>query len=143
MRHSMVILDDEPDRIEAMLDALRGVFPKLSPIVFDNAPEMVDWLHDGLETVTLICLDHDLGPNRRRGELLFDPGIGRDVADFLARQTPTCPVLIHTTNHIAAPGMLRVLQESGWQTSQVTPYGDLEWIGEVWVAEVRRILSMK
>lgn len=59
---------------------------------------MIAWLTNNLSSVTLISLDHDLGPNRERKGEVFDPGIGREVVDFLVSQKPTCPVIIHTTN---------------------------------------------
>lgn len=140
MRRHIVILDDEQDRIEAMLPCLQRGFAEYDVVVFDNAPDTIQWLSSGLERVRLICLDHDLGPNQLRDGAVFDPGTGRDVADYLASRPPVCPVIIHTTNHVAAPGMIRVLNEANWKTSQVSPYGDLEWVGQVWIAEVRQTL---
>jgi hypothetical protein len=136
----IAILDDEPERIAAMLPCLANQCPTHETAVFDNAPDMIDWLAVHCRDAILICLDHDLGPNRSRNGASFDPGTGRDVADFLSAKAPSCPVIVHTTNCLAAPGMVRVLEESGWTVSRVSPYADLEWIGEVWVREVRRAL---
>ena len=66
---------------------------------------MVLWLGDHLEEANLICLDHDLGPNRKLNGIVFDPGTGRDVVDYLTTRKPHCPILIHTSNSMAAPGM--------------------------------------
>ena len=33
--------------------------------------------------------------------------------------------------------MEQLLQPAGWQTFRVTPYGDLEWIPEVWFRVMR------
>jgi hypothetical protein len=83
-------------------------------------------------------LDHDLelkpGPDGR----LIDPGTGREVADYLARKEPACPVVIHSTNAAAAQGMATALTEARWQTYCVAPYGDLEWIPGPWFRAVRR-----
>jgi hypothetical protein len=136
------ILDDEPERIAAMLPCLASCCPGHESIVFDNAPDMIVWLKVHCGEAILICLDHDLGPNRLIGGVMRDPGTGRDVADFLATKPPTCPVIIHTTNALAAPGMMRVLEESGWPASRISPYADLEWIGEIWIREVRRALAL-
>jgi hypothetical protein len=102
---------------------------------------MISWLTTHLDDVCLLSLDHDLGPNWFRDGAVFDPGIGRDVANFLATRSPQCHVIVHTTNHLAAPGMIGVLEESGWTVSQVVPYGDLEWIGEAWIREARRAIE--
>lgn len=139
-RRFIAILDDEPERIAAMRPRLARLCPAYDVAEFDNAPDMVEWLRDRLPETVLICLDHDLGPCRIRHATAFDPGTGRDVADYLSTVSPVCPVLIHTTNSLAAPGMVRVLEESGWTISRVSPYEDLLWIGEVWASEVRRLL---
>jgi CheY-like chemotaxis protein len=140
---TIAILDDEPDRIAAMRTALAKDSLRHSVVTFENAPDTIAWLRDHLSEVVLICLDHDLGPNRRRGDEVFDPGIGRDVADYLATRSPVCPVLIHTTNSMAAPGMVRVLEEVGWSVSRVIPYDDLAWIGLDWSEEVSRLLESR
>jgi hypothetical protein len=137
----IAILDDEPERIAAMLPCLATQCPGHETVVFDNAPDMISWLAVHSCDASLMCLDHDLGPNRSRNGVLFDPGTGRDVADFLSTKAPSCPVIVHTTNYLAAPGMLQVLEESGWTVSRVSPYADLEWVGEAWVHEVRRALA--
>ncbi len=140
---TIAILDDEPDRIAAMRAVLFEHGLRHFIVTFDNAPDIIIWLRDHLSEVALICLDHDLGPNRRQGDEVFDPGIGRVVADFLGSQSPVCPVLIHTTNSLAAPGMVRVLEEAGWSVSRVSPHDDLAWVGLDWCEEVRRLLESR
>ena len=139
---TIVILDDEADRINAMLPCLAREYPGTRTVVFDNATDMIGWLRENLTTALVICLDHDLGPNRSRGGVVFEPGTGRDVVDYLATQPPACPIILHTTNHLAVPGMQRVLEESGWPVSRVAPYADLEWIDPDWINEVRSALDV-
>lgn len=141
MAGTIAILDDDAERIEAMVHALSSHLPDIAPATFDNAPEMIDWLGEHLHRCLVICLDHDLGPNRIRHATVFDPGTGRDVVDFLAARVPVCPVIIHTTNSLAAPGMETALQESGWRCSRVVPYDDLTWVGEWWLEEVQKTLK--
>ena len=43
----------------------------------------------------------------------------------MAVYAPTCPVIVHSSNSLAVPGMLRVLSESGWPCSAVMPTNDL------------------
>ena len=133
---TIAILDDEPDRLTAMQPLLAQHAAASNVVTFDNAPDMIQWLVDNLESCELICLDHDLGPNRQRAGDVFDPGIGRDVVDHLATREPVCPVIIHTTNLEARPGMIDTLQTSGWTVSYVSPYEDDLWIREVWITEV-------
>lgn len=143
MSSTIAILDDEPDRIREMRRCLLGCEPQCDLVTFDNAPDMIAWLTKHLEDAALICLDHDLGPNRVRNGEVFDPGTGRNVADYLATRGPTCPVLIHTTNSLAAPGMAMALDEAGRKHCRVVPYNDLEWVREAWVVDVREVLGKK
>ena len=132
----IVILDDTAARVTAMRAVLREVLPRVEVMAFDNAPDFIDWLPGGLGDAVLASLDHDLGPTRDRGGTRFDPGIGRDAADVLAMYAPTCPVIVHSSNSLAVPGMLRVLRESGWPCSAVMPSDDLRWIPTDWREEV-------
>jgi hypothetical protein len=138
---TIAILDDEPKRIRAMIECVSKGLPGCHVVTFDNAPDMIGWLEKHLEDASLICLDHDLGPNRSRNGQTFDPGTGRDVTDYLALRRPVCPVLIHTTNSLAAPGMAIVLDDSGWVHSRLAPYNDLEWLSADWICKVRRALA--
>jgi hypothetical protein len=139
----IVILDDDPDRIREMARCLTLRLPTYERIVFDNAPEMISWLAKNLEQAQLVCLDHDLGPNRNRSGEIFDPGTGRDVANYLATRKPTCPIIIHTTNSLAAPGMTMVLDDSGWKNERIAPYNDLEWISAMWIKTLAEHLAAK
>jgi len=103
---------------------------------FNCAADLVEWLHDHLPTLTLICLDHDLEPYRNAVGELVDAGKGREVADYLAGQDPMCPVIVHSSNGNAAFGMQFALEEAGWDARRVIPFGDLDWIGEVWIEDV-------
>jgi len=141
MGSTIAILDDEPQRLREMTSCLLECDPQRDIVTFDNAPGMIAWLANHLQDVALICLDHDLGPNRVRDDKVFDPGTGRDVADYLATRRPTCPVLIHTTNSLAAPGMAMALEAAGWKHSRVLPYNDLEWVRGARVLDVRKVLN--
>jgi len=141
MTLKVAILDDEPERIREMTCALLGREPRCEVVAFDNAPDMIVWLAGHLEEAALICLDHDLGPNRVRNGEVFDPGTGRDVANYLATRKPTCRVLIHTTNTLAAPGMAMALEDAEWAHSRVVPYNDLEWVQAAWAVDVRKALK--
>ena len=139
-RNTIVRLDDEPDRIAVMAPLLAREYPGLSVAVFGNAPDLLAWLERFHAQMCFVCLDHDLGPNQQRGGEVFDPGTGRDVADRLACLRPCCPILIHTTNYQAAPGMVAVLEGAGWSVARVSPYGDTEWIGQDWIEAIRAAL---
>jgi hypothetical protein len=143
MRSKIVLLEDDPDRTAAMLPLISQRLPHYTVVVFDTAPDLIDWLGDHLHEAAILCLDHDLGPNRVRDSQVFDPGTGRDVVDFLAARQPACPVLIHTTNSLAAPGMELALEDSGWTHRRVVPYNELQWIRTAWLPEVEDALTEK
>jgi hypothetical protein len=140
MGQIIAILEDDKRRVQAMKDELRLQAPSASLVFFDNAPDMIAWLKDNLASVRLLSLDHDLGPNRTRGGTTFDPGIGRDVADFLAGRPASCPVLIHSTNVDGARGMQFVLEAAGWQVDRVSPFEDLLWVKAQWSGRVATLV---
>jgi hypothetical protein len=133
-------MDDASERIDAMREAIEKHLPEVGVVFFDNAPDMIDWLEDSLASVSLLCLDHDLGPNRERDGAVFDPGTGRDVVDSLAVVTASCPVLIHSSNGPAANGMRFALEDAGWQVERVVPFDAMGWISEAWSSQVRDML---
>ena len=136
MRAHIAILEDDEGRTAAMRVRLAEFFPQCHPVFFDNAPDMIEWLSHHLPFTVLICLDHDLGPNRIRNGEVFDPGTGQDVVNYLSTHQPLCPVIIHTANYLAAPGMELMLNDSGWVNSRVIPLNDLEWIDNAWAPEI-------
>ena len=139
-RNTIAILDDEPDRLHAMTPILAERYPQFTVVTFDNAPDINAWFADNINSCVLICLDHDLGPTRKRDGADFDPGIGRDVSDYIATREPICPIIIHTTNTDARPGMILGLEDAGWVVSYVSPYADVLWVREVWADEVDGVL---
>ena|SRR5713101_1265165 len=140
---TILVLEDDEDRAALMKRVLAERFDQFEHVFFDNAPDTITWLRENLKETALICLDHDLGPNRYHGDEVFDPGTGRDVVDYLATKPPRCPVIVHTTNCWAAPGMEMVLAEMGWKCSRVIPSADLKWIRTAWVRKLNKFISAK
>jgi hypothetical protein len=132
----IAILEDDERRQGGMARLLAASFPEHDAVFFDNAPDMLAWLAEHLADVSLVCLDHDLGPSRIREGERFEPGTGRDVANLLAGTKACCPVVIHTSNYIAAPGMVLALESGGWSVDRVVPFRDLEWLEEAWFPTV-------
>ena len=101
---------------------------------------MLAFLATNLASVLIISLDHDLVPKPQRNGTSVDPGTGRGVADFLALQTPSCPIIIATTNSAAGDGMEFLLRDAHWETHRVHPWGDLEWISSQWSRTLRNAI---
>ncbi len=142
MTDIIAVLEDDPLRTAAMQEEIQRLFPSTRMVFFDNAPDMLSWLESSLSSVRLLCLDHDLGPNRQRHGQIFDPGIGRDVSEYLATQKASCPVLIHSSNMEGAYSMQFMLKDAGWFVERVSPYDDLKWITEQWSERVSALGQM-
>ncbi len=138
----IVILEDNEDRQTIMQDCLSTLEQSLPIHVFKSSFETIDWLKAHLQETKLIALDHDLEMIETEDpRKLIDPGTGREVADYLATIPPVCPVIVHTTNTPAGVGMELKLKAAGWKTKRMVPYGDMEWIPEMWFPTARKLLS--
>jgi hypothetical protein len=140
MSLEIVILEDCLDRQATMTACLADRFRHYPVRFFEAAGPMIAYLESNPKTAIAIALDHDLEFIQGKNGSLTDPGTGRDVANFLAERAPVCPVVIHSTNSPAAVGMKMALDEAHWTTYRVVPFGDLEWIPEVWIQAMRRAI---
>jgi hypothetical protein len=134
------ILEDDQNRIDEMRSCITEVAPSLSPIFFDNAFEMVDWLKENLAKVSLISLDHDL-PLITIDGASRDCGDGRLVADYLAQLAPTCPIIVHSSNADCAAGMFFTLERAGWRTKRTAPFDGITWIRLAWKQEILDLIN--
>ena len=139
MPMQIVILEDNVDRCRVMQECIADRFPQYPVVYFRSAPVMIQYLDHSIDRVIAISLDHDLEPETLEPDEA-DPGIGRDVADRLATRSPTCPIVIHSTNTFGALGMKDVLEQAGWLTYSVTPFDDTAWIPQVWLPTMRRAI---
>lgn len=133
----IVMLEDDRERIERFTAILarRGENARL--LVTRTAHEFIAAYLALTHSPHLIALDHDLFTDSPSEP---DPGDGRDVAAFLAAQTPVCPVLIHTTNAPAGDSMLFTLREHGWTADRIAPLGH-DWIEAYWYPYAMRMLK--
>jgi hypothetical protein len=140
MAMKIVILEDNADRQVVMRRCLADRFYTFDAHFFDDARDTIRFLEEHLTETILVALDNDLelkpGPDGR----CIDPGCGRDVVNFLITRTPTCPVIIHTTNSDAAVASEAALREAGWKTKRVIPFDDMAWIEADWFFAVRRAI---
>jgi hypothetical protein len=107
--------------------------------IWFDAPNMIADLPSVLNQACLISLDHDLNP---QPNVTTDPGTGLEVAEFLTKQKPICPVLIHSTNHEKAWSMHNELRFSNWQVDRVGPIGE-DWIEKLWLPKVKLLLNLQ
>ena len=141
MKTYIAILEDEAERTSEMKKLLSADFSDYDAVFFDNTPEMLDWLKVNLDKTGLICLDHDLGPDRMIKGEMADPGTGRDIANYLETQEPTCPVIIHTTNSFGRDAMRFALQDAKWDTTVILPSAEISWIKNAWFSAVKKAIQ--
>ena len=122
----LLMLEDDRDRIERFACVLGSVAIQLT--YFRTAHDFIRAFESLTIVPKLISLDHDLFVDHDNDP---DPGDGRDVAKFLALHKPISPILIHSTNAIAADSMLFTLQDAGWTVDRIAPIGD-DWIESYW-----------
>lgn len=139
----VLILEDDPARVQAMRAVPAALLPAAELAVCDNAADAIAFLPDrGRETI-LISLDHDLGAARVHDGRSVDPGDGRDVAEFMSSVAAACPVVVHSSNYQMVPVMIEALRRSGWRASIVTPHSQLVlgWIEGAWRGEVESLIA--
>lgn len=133
----IVILEDYGPRIAAMNVVLRESLCRVPFVFIEDAHEAIAHLGEHLPEIDLISLDHDLPIRRDAENRLIDCGTGREVADYLAKLPPTCPVIVHSSNVTCADAMTIVLRDAGWPCKRVHPRDDLAWIRDEWTQAVR------
>ena len=141
MKNLIAILEDDENRVSAMRNVITTKLPRFDVLVFDNAPDIIEWITTSVKLAALMSLDHDLGANQQRQNKVFDPGVGRDVVDLLISMEPICPVIIHTSNSVAGDGMQFALEDAKWQTARVIPIGD-GWIEAEWQEKVTQLMAL-
>jgi hypothetical protein len=134
----ILILEDNEDRIRNFQSEVKSLGENFSVRIWFDAPNMIADLPSILKQASLISLDHDLNP---QSNVTTDPGTGLEVAEFLAKHSPVCPVLIHSTNHEKAWSMHNELRFGNWQVDRVGPIGD-DWIQCLWLPKVKSLLSI-
>lgn len=107
MKRRILVLEDDHDRVRGFRSVLGG---GVALEVFRTALGFLGAWGRRTRDPHLICLDHDLFPDREDDP---DPGDGRQVAGALAREPPCAPVLIHSSNRPAAAGMFHLLRGEG------------------------------
>ena len=137
----VAILDDDINRRTAMERGLKQVLPEVSIELFDSAPDMIAWLARHIDDVGLASLAHDLGPSRFRDGMLFDPGTGRDVTDFLVEMDRPFPVVVHTPKSSEGKRMVTMLEHVGWPCVRLEATNDPEGVGSEWGPRVVELLS--
>ncbi len=132
----VAILDDKEARRSEMARALPEAVPGIELEFFDNAPDMISWLARNQDDVKIVSLAYDLGPTRMRDGVMYNPGTGRHVINFLVEMDTSVPVIVHTANSRGVSRMQATLERAQMPLHRVKPGKDLKWITAKWVPYV-------
>jgi hypothetical protein len=132
-----MILEDNDERIRAFESAVASLGSDFSLRLWRDAPTMISECGDCLRAACLISLDHDLAP---LPDSSIDPGTGLEVAEFLSTHQPSCPVILHTSNHERRWSMHNEFRFAGWSVEIVPPLGD-DWIRSSWLPRARGLIG--
>jgi hypothetical protein len=135
----ILILEDNEDRIKNFQRTVKLLGENFFAQIWFDAPTMIADLPAILNRACLISLDHDLNP---QPNVTADPGTGLEVAEFLAKHKPVCPVMIHSTNYEKAWSMHNELRFADWQVERVGPIGE-DWIEKLWLPKAKLLISLQ
>jgi len=138
MAHHIYILEDNANRTTRFRSAIHRLDPLIQLTIWCDANAMVIDLSHERNTASLISLDHDLYPSDGN---TGDPGDGFVVAKYLATVSPSCPVIIHSSNADRARMMQGELQLAKWQCERLLPFG-ADWIEREWASRVRSLIDI-
>jgi ADP-ribosylglycohydrolase len=136
-RHTIILLEDNPERVQQFESAVRQLGPDYRLRVWRDTERMIAEFHEVLADAALISLDHDLTKEHDDSP---DPGDGVQVAEFLARLPTLCPVILHTSNSERVWSMHNAFRFAGWRAEHVMPFGD-DWIARSWLPKARSLLE--
>lgn len=143
----IMILEDNADRRTAMIEHIADCLPMFGVLFFATSESMIQALQTAVwDEVALISLDNDLDPVLHDGKPV-DAGDGLAVARFLVSRAPASeqttqpPLIIHSTNEIAATQMQQLFSAVNWRNDRVVPYDGESWIGEVWIQKARSAIT--
>ena len=122
------MLEDESERLARFETVLSKLGDSIELQHWRTAPDFIAGYESVNRRPSLICLDHDLFTDHPDDP---DPGDGRDVALFMAKQTPCCHVIIHSSNVPAADSMFFTLSDANWDVEKIAPLG-ADWIESYW-----------
>ena len=131
-----LVLEDNKDRMYSFREAAAQYEPPQELKLWRIAKHMISEIPDFLSSTTLISLDHDL---YRHHDDDPEPGTGREIADDLATLEPICPIIVHSTNTVAAWGMYNELTHAKWQVELIHHLDEPRWIQERWAALARKL----
>jgi ADP-ribosylglycohydrolase/CheY-like chemotaxis protein len=136
-RTNILLLEDDADHLHAFKAAVTKLGPPYQLHIWRDATRMIAECHEALADAALISLDHDLNKEHSDSP---DPGDGLEVAEFLSRLPPICPVILHTSNADRVWSMHNAFRFGGWEAERVAPMGT-EWIEQSWLPLSRGLLE--
>ncbi|MBL8820991.1 MAG: response regulator [Planctomycetia bacterium] len=140
MKRTILILEDNAERAEAMKAWLSDRLYMFAIEVFDHPKPLIERLQASIEEVTALSLDHDLNDT----DFTKYPGgdaTGMDVVRYLQTIEPVFPVIVHSTNSYEAATMVSKLKKNRWAVERIVPFNGISWIGNDWLPTLKRLLE--
>jgi len=132
-----MLLEDNPERLREFHSVVSQLGREYQVRSWRDAHRMMAECHGCLPDTALISLDHDL---TKEHEDSPDPGDGVDVAAFLAKLPPICPVILHTSNAERVWSMHNEFRFGGWEAERVVAL-ETDWIARSWLPAARALLA--
>lgn len=136
MKKSILVLEDNRDRREAMQAWLDERLSMYRLLLTDDPAECIDFISELSGNILVASLDHDLYDRADQ----TTTHTGMDVVDYLVKMPPTFPILLHTSNQPDGQRMLSRLKKIGWNVTWVTPFDGTEWVGTDWYPTLKRLI---
>jgi hypothetical protein len=116
-RRTILVLEDDPNRLDAMAQALKTLGKPFEIRHWDDVGTMRVEAPKWFGETCLISLDYDLSEARSTGGRGTENGM--DAVTFLNRHEPFCPVIVHTSLRQESGMMAEALRRRGWRVAQV------------------------
>ena len=136
-RRVILMLEDNADRLRAFQSAVNQLGAEFQLRSWRDANQMIAECHQVLAETALISLDHDLDKEHEHSP---DPGDGVQIAAFLAKLPPLCPVILHTSNGERVWSMHNEFRFGGWEAERVIPL-ERDWVARSWLPKARALLE--
>lgn len=141
MKRTILILEDNVERAEAMKAWLSDRLYMFSIEVFDHPKPLIERLQTSMEDVIALSLDHDLNDTDFTKYTGGGDATGMDVVRYLQTIEPVFPVIVHSTNGHEAARMVSRLRKNRWSVERIIPFNGISWVGNDWLPMLKRLLE--
>lgn len=140
---AIVVLESNQKRRMEMDRLVSERLPSHKILFFEPKGTIIKWLSRLRNKIGVISLgeqDESKGaPVSGKKNLRSNKEM--QVVNWLSKQEPFCPVLIHASDRTQRLHLTTVLRLAQWQTAVVLPTADKQWIGNRWLPSIKRAIA--